>query len=65
MVYLNLDKNFVDKHLKEWNKEAIKEFGEEGKDMYLFNDEEDARIEDIDADAGELTMFTNSAKDFM
>jgi hypothetical protein len=62
VVYLNLDKNFVDKHLKEWNEEAIKAFGEEGKDMYLFNDEEDARIEDIDEDAGELSVVCETSK---
>jgi hypothetical protein len=63
MVYLNLDKNFVDKHLKEWNEEAINTFGEEeGKDMYLFNDGEKARIEEIDEDAGELYVVCETSK---
>jgi hypothetical protein len=62
VIYLNLDKNFVDKHLKEWNEEAIKEFGKEGKDMYLFNDEEDARIEDIEEDAGKFNVVCETSK---
>ena len=56
MVYLNLDKEFVDKNLKKWNEESISESGEDGKDSYLIINDQDGRIEDIDEDASEFNV---------
>jgi len=49
MVFISMDKKFVDKNLQKWNRKAIEEYGEEsGKECYLYEDEEVASIDEID-----------------
>ena len=56
MVYLNINKDFFDKNKESMNKEAIEEMGDEGKDSYLFNDNEDGVIEEIDEEASTINI---------
>jgi hypothetical protein len=58
-----MNKEFVNKNLKNWNDEAISELGEEeGKDCYLYMDSENARIEEIDEENGELHIACETSK---
>lgn len=47
MVYISMEKEFVDKNLEKWNKEAMEEMGEEGKNVYLYMDDVQGEIEEI------------------
>jgi len=51
MVYLSLNKSFVEKNLEKWHRAAIDELGEEGKDQLLFYDDAEARLELSESDA--------------
>lgn len=59
MVYLCLDKEFVNNNLKKWNEQAISTIGEDGKDDYLFTDDEPVRISDITEDSISLICETS------
>ena len=48
MVYLSLDKEYVEKNKEKMNKEAIEEFGEECKNDLLYADDKLAEVEEID-----------------
>jgi len=50
MVMLHLYKEYVDKHLEEWNKNAIKEFGDAAEGLYLFEDDTVGHIDEIEED---------------
>ncbi|MHA1664296.1 MAG: hypothetical protein ACTSVW_00470 [Candidatus Njordarchaeales archaeon] len=63
MVYISMDKKFVDRNLKNWNAEAIEEFGEEdGKETYLFTDDTYGKIIEFYEDEGEIIVDVENSK---
>ena len=63
MVYISMDKEFVDMNLRNWNKKAIEEFGEEeGKEAYLFRDGSYGVIAEFDDEKGELVIDVEDSK---
>ena len=63
MVYLSLEKEFVDKNLEKWNKDAIEELGREGgKYSYLYYDDEKAKIDEIDEEHNRILIACETSK---
>lgn len=62
MVYLELNKKFVDENLEKWNEEAILNFGEEGRDKYFYSDNEIGTIRHIDQKSDKITIICRHSK---
>jgi len=62
MVYLNLDKEFIDKNLKKLNEDAISELGEVGKEIYFYNDDTEGHIDEIGEEEGRLYIVADNSK---
>ena len=62
MVYLSLDKKFVDENLKNWNDNSISEMGEDGKNSYLYTDNIEAKIEEIDEGLNKIHIICDNPK---
>lgn len=44
-MYLSLDKSFLEKTMASANKDAITEFGDDGKDLLLYKNLDDTNVE--------------------
>jgi hypothetical protein len=47
MVYISLDKEYLEENKERMNKEAIDELGEDGKDVLLYIDNRFAEVDEI------------------
>jgi len=60
MVYIELNRKFLDKNLKKMAKNAEEWFGDEGKEYYVYNDGLQGEVEEIDEDRGIITVSFES-----